>query len=99
MLFGQKFCQGLRNAFAHSGILLTGTSSSKPVSSKAFAVMWCLIIVCFTSPESLRSINCMALSTCTLGIFFSFAGKVREGSNVFTVRTVRTVRKALDGPS
>ena len=29
---------------------------------------------------------------------FGFAVKVREGSNVFTVRTVRSVRKALYGP-
>ena len=43
--------------------------------------------------KSLRCVNCMSLST--LKIFFGLAGKVVEGSNVFTVRTVRTVRKAL----
>ena len=29
---------------------------------------------------------------------FDFAGKVREGSKAFTVRTVRTDRKVVNGP-
>ena len=38
------------------------------------------------------------MSLATLTIFFGFAGKVREGCNVFTVPTNFTDRKVFNGP-